>query len=415
MPQGPGNAVARHLLPTPPRRLGIAVSGGSDSVALLHLLYDFAQTYGTQLQVVSVDHGLRAEAAQESAFVATLCAGLGLPHETVHWTGWDRQGNLQNEARQARYRLIAAWARARDIETVALGHTLDDQAETVLMRLARGAGVDGLSAMSPRRTSGGITWLRPLLDVSRLDLRNILKRRGVTWCDDPSNEDPHFDRVKVRQALAVLEPLGINAEALGQVAFNMSRARDALRWQAFLTARSMAKIERGAVRMNWRGYVTLPDEIARRLLVGAMGWISGSPYPPRRKSVLGLIEALKQGVSATADGCQVSRKSDALWVYREYDPVRDMAGSIGDIWDRRWRLIGEAGSVPLHIAALGPEGLKQLPEWRGLGVPRGVLLSTPAVWNGTNLVAAPLAGFQNGWHARPEFDDEAFFAAVLSH
>lgn len=131
-------------------------------MALLSLLHRLSAAAGTHLEAVTVDHGLRPEAAEEAVFVARYAGTLGLRHETLRWRGWDGQGNLQNAAREARYRLMADWAERRGLPCVALGHTADDQAETVLMRLARRAGVDGLSAMAPRSDRHGITWLRPL-------------------------------------------------------------------------------------------------------------------------------------------------------------------------------------------------------------------------------------------------------------
>lgn len=410
-----GSEIEKHLLPHPPTALGVAVSGGSDSIALLHLLHDFSQSHPTELHVITVDHGLRPDAAAEAQAVARLCAALHVPHTTVQWTGWDAQGNLQKAARDARYRLIADWAHLHRLQTVALGHTLDDQAETVLMRLARGAGVDGLSAMTPRRSARGITWIRPLLGLARADLRQDLLRRGVTWADDPGNDDTRFDRIKMRQALEVLTPLGIDAQALGQVAFNMARARDALRWQAFLDARRITLTDAGAVRIDWRAYRTLPDESARRILLSALGWISGSEYAPRRRPVLSLIETLKQGTGGTVDGCQAWRDRDALWVFREYQPVRDLSCPVSDLWDGRWRIQGGPLTTDLRLAALGSEGLSLLPDWRNSGRPRDVLRVTPAVWRGPELIAAPLAGYSNGWHARIEGGEEAFYAALLSH
>lgn len=415
MPGALSGEVAQHLLPHPPGALGVAVSGGGDSVALLHLLHDIAQTHPILLNAITVDHGLRSEAAHEAADVTALCERLGVPHTIVRWTGWDRQGNLQKEARDARYRLITDWAKDHDITTIALGHTLDDQAETVLMRLARGAGVDGLSAMAPRRLSNGITWIRPLLGLTRAELREDLRARGASWAEDPSNDDTRFDRVRVRQALDVLAPLGIDAQALGQVAFNMARARDALNWQAFLEARRIARVEAGAVRIDWRAYRTLPDEAARRILLSAIAWISGSGYAPRRRPVLGLIEALKQGTGGTVDGCQAWRDRDALWIFREHQPIRDMKCRVDELWDGRWHLHGGPQGEGLHLGALGEEGLKQLADWRTAALPRDVLRVTPAVWRGPDLVAAPMAGHRNGWHASIEGGEEAFFAALLSH
>ena len=183
---------------------GVAVSGGGDSVALLLLARDWAARAGRAVEAVTVDHGLRPGSAGEAAEVAALCARIGVPHDVLAWRGWDGNGNLQDNARRARRSLIADWARSRDVGAVALGHTLDDQAETLVMRLARGSGVDGLAAMAAESRAEGIVWLRPMLGLRRADLRAWLMAEGVGWAEDPSNEDEGFARVRVRRALDVL-------------------------------------------------------------------------------------------------------------------------------------------------------------------------------------------------------------------
>jgi len=180
----------------PPGPLGVAISGGGDSTALLLLLHAARRA----VLAVTVDHGLRPESAAEAAAVGALCAARGIPHDTLVWAEGPESGNLQARARQARRRLIADWARGRGIGDVALGHTLDDQAETVLLRLARGSGVDGLAAMAAVAEGDGVRWHRPLLGIGRGALRDWLRGEGVAWIDDPSNEDPRFDRVRVRAA-----------------------------------------------------------------------------------------------------------------------------------------------------------------------------------------------------------------------
>ena len=183
-------------------RIGIAFSGGGDSTALMHLARDWAR--GRHLMVATVDHGLRAESAAEAVLCHRAAAGLGLPHATLLWQRGTEAGNLMAAARDARLRLLSGWAARNRLEAVLLGHTQDDQAETVLMRLARGSGVDGLAGMAPRRDAFAMTWLRPMLEVSRAELRDWLESRGIGWLDDPSNDNSDYDRVRIRKADAAL-------------------------------------------------------------------------------------------------------------------------------------------------------------------------------------------------------------------
>src|SRR5690606_38404014 len=161
--------------PSAPERIGVAVSGGSDSMAALHLLTAF----GLKVEAATVDHGLRPEAATEAETVARACAALSVPHETLRWTdGPAATGNLMEQARLARYRLLAGWALRRGLTQVAIAHTADDQAETFLMRLAREAGLDGLAGMRSTWEQDGVTFIRPLLVIGRADLRGYLSRHG---------------------------------------------------------------------------------------------------------------------------------------------------------------------------------------------------------------------------------------------
>jgi len=207
-----GTALAAALDGLRPEAIVVAVSGGGDSLALMHLAADWAG--GAPLAAVTVDHGLRPESAAEAREVARAAGALGLRHETLLWRGWDGHGNLQAAARDARHALIAEWARTEGRGTVLLGHTRDDQAETVLMALARAAGPDGLSAMQAACEARGVLWLRPLLGVGREELRAELRRRGAAWAEDASNADPRFERVRARRALRALAPVGIDAPAL---------------------------------------------------------------------------------------------------------------------------------------------------------------------------------------------------------
>lgn len=395
MPDPLDTVVAAFFAPQMPKRLAVAVSGGGDSMALLVLL----SRLQVELHCVTVNHGLRSEAAAEAEMVSRLSETLNIPHTILEWTDWDGKGNLQAVARDARYRLIADWARAQGLTKVALGHTLDDQAETVLMRLARGAGVDGLSAMAPRRIQNNVMWLRPLLQVERADLRAFLTDQNIPWVDDPSNEDARFERVKVRQAWSSLAPLGITRSALARVAENMVSARAALVQHAQQVAQSHVVLQDGAVRIDLTVFEWQPYETARRIFLAALNWINGAIYAPRQRSLDAAMEALMAQRSATLDGCHSLLQDGKVWVFREYAAVKDLACSPKDLFDNRWRVEGPPKQNNVELRALGEEGLAQSPNWRDKGVPRQVLLSTPAVWSGDTLVAAPVLDPSAGWHA----------------
>ena len=396
-----------------PDRLGVAVSGGGDSIALLHLLADWSKGTGCNLSAVTVDHGLRPEAADEAAYVADICEKLGVSHTTLKWGEWDGSGNLQDQARRARYALMADWAKANDILVMALGHTLDDQAETFLMRLAREAGVDGLAAMQVSRMSQGVTWQRPILHVGRQNLRDYLDRRGVAWIDDPSNADSTYDRIKARNALTALAPLGINARTLGAVTSHLGDVLSVLEQQTEMSARQVAVSDRGDVCFDSLGFNTQPAEIQRRLLVHAIKWVSSAEYGPRGRALKDVQLAIAQGRDVTLHGCRVLVKNAGFRVTRELQAVRDTHCVAGVIWDRRWQLSGPHASGQ-HIAPLGEIGLKSCPQWRSEDLPRASLLASPAVWQGEALISAPLAGFANGWAAELVDGADQFFTSILS-
>lgn len=408
-------AIADHLMPRPPECIGVAVSGGGDSVALLCLLADFARGQKMEVHAVSIDHGLREAAADEVRAVTELCGRLGVPHHVEYWRTWDGQGNLMAEARNARYTLLADWGLANGIETIALGHTANDQAETFMMRLARGSGVDGLSAMLPRRINDGITWLRPLLRSERRELRYYLQERGENWVEDPTNEDRDFERIRMRDALRLLEPLGFTTDTLIDVAHNMSKAREALDWQTFLAARDVSRVSFGAVAIELKRFRTLPDEICRRMLLRALSWLSDQDYPPRRAALSNAMSAVREGRTCTLEGCQISREDDILWVAREFNAIKDATCEVGDVWDNRWYVNGPEDGPEIEVRALGEAGLQQVDDWRQHAIPRHVLAVTPGVWEGDVLIAAPVVMESEGWDAELEGGKDAFFAALLSH
>lgn len=385
------------------------MSGGGDSLALLHL----AVEAGCEVAVATVDHGLRAEAAAEAAAVAEVCAGLGVPHEVLHWH-WDGTGNLQDAARRGRLALLADWAARRGLRTVALGHTEDDIAETFLMRLARDAGVDGLAAMAARREVAGIMFLRPLLGASRADLRAWLLGRGLPWADDPSNEDTRFDRVRARRALAAMAEVGAGGAEIAALAAKMADVRVALEVATADAAARILRVDAGDVIVDAVGLAGLAAEIRRRLLLAALMWITSAEYGPRRAEMERFVAAALEGRAVTLAGCKTSHARGRMRMTRELRAVAGLECPAAEVWDGRWRLSGPE-SNGLTLRALGEAGLAACPDWRVAAHPRATLLASPAVWRGDVLVAAPLAGFGAGWAAQCHPPKGPLGAAPLSH
>jgi tRNA(Ile)-lysidine synthase len=409
----PAECVRRALVAAGLPRVGVAVSGGGDSTALLLLAAAAAPEAGVAVEAVTVDHRLRTGSAAEAEAVGRLCAQLGVPHRTVAWPDPAGRGNLADRARRARQTLISAWAGERGIGAVLLGHTADDQAETVLMRLARASGVDGLSAMAPVRRAAGLLWLRPLLGIRRSALRDHLRDAGVGWAEDPSNEAADRDRIRMRRLLPALEAAGIGVPALAAAAAHLRAAREALAAAAAGAAARVATVDRGDVLIDAAGLAALAPETRRRLLAGALLWIGGAGYAPRAPALDRLLGAAAAGRPATLAGCRLLPAAGRLRLVRE---ARAAGGPVapGACWDGRWTVEGPGGPG-LHVAALGAAGLALCPAWRGEGLPRASQVAGPAVWRGDELVAAPLAGRPAGWRARLVTGRDDFVASLFAH
>ena len=364
--------------------VGVAVSGGGDSVALL---LGLAQSLPGRVRAVTFDHRLRAESALEAAWVARLCHRLGVPHTILHWPEAPR-GNLMDAARRARIAAIAGWASGQEIADVALGHTADDQAETFLMNLSRAAGLEGLCGLRPQFACGGVTFHRPMLDVTRADLRAWLRAQGQDWLDDPSNENPRFLRARARKALA---GLGIGAGTIAQSVAHLAAARGLVQAELLRLIDSHVREELGTLSIT----PGLPPEGLRLILSVAIRWMGGGDHPPRGTDLARLMARLAAGQTSTLAGCRF-RPGAELRITRE---PRAVAGpsAPGGIWDHRWQVQGPFAPGQT-LGALGETGLRLCPDWRAHG-DRAALLVSPAVWHEGHLIAAPLARPHRDWQA----------------
>lgn len=259
--------------------LVLAVSGGPDSTALMWLMARWRRSLsrGPRLIAVTVDHGLRPEAAREAREVKRLARALDLPHRTMHWTGEKPKTAVPATARAARYLLLAKAARAAGASHIVTAHTRDDQAETLLMRLLRGSGITGLSAMARLSERDGVMLARPLLDVSKSQLIATLNKANVRFADDPTNRDTAFTRPRLRALLPLLAEEGGDARALARLASRLARANTAVEVLADGAERYLALRQQGthpaarnAKVFDAAAFAALPEEVRLRLLMRAI-------------------------------------------------------------------------------------------------------------------------------------------------
>lgn len=279
----------------------VACSGGPDSTALLWLAARWrkARKRGPKLIAVTVDHGLRAESKREAHAVATLARRLGVAHRTLRWTGKKPATGIQEAARLARYRLLAEAARKAGALYVLTAHTLDDQAETVLFRMARGSGVSGLAGMDmtaplPFHDSSGIVLVRPLLRTPKSRLIATLEAAKAPFADDPSNRDPRFARPRWRTLMPALASEGLTAVRLGRLAQRVARLEWAMESVVKHAAIALAPGQWASgepVTMQAAAFFDLPDEIALRLLSRAIGNV-GDEGPVELAKLEALHDAL---------------------------------------------------------------------------------------------------------------------------
>ena len=310
------------------RHVGLAVSGGGDSMSLMWLAAQWAgQTQQPpQLTVLSVDHGLRPGSAEDATWVGEQAETLGMAGAMLQWQGPKPTTGVQARARQARYDLLIGWCLDHGAGALVTAHSLEDQAETFLMRLARGSGVDGLSAMRPAREEGSgdrSAILRPLLGVPRARLRSTLVAAGVRWLDDPSNRDPRFERVRWRKTLARLDQEGLAPAMIALSARRLARASQALE---HATSKLEADVvEQDAKQASFRlaAVQDAPEELMLRLLKRLIMRYGASGEPPELAALERLGEWITEGVSGgrTLAGCRITRRKDAVRIRRE-DPRR---------------------------------------------------------------------------------------------
>jgi tRNA(Ile)-lysidine synthase len=347
-----------------------AVSGGSDSTALLLLLQEHLLRHApkTRLVAVTVDHALRPESAAEAAGVARLCDKLGVAHRTLKWTGDKPATGLAAAAREARHQLLAEAASAESTDLVLTGHTADDQAETVLMRQARGetgSNGRGLAGIAPATLFDGKTWFaRPLLAVRREALRGFLSQKQVRWIDDPSNINQRYERPRVRTKLGEADGEEAIAAAL-DIAAEAGRERERLGNAAAELIRERADhLAPGLLRLR-PDFLRTKDADAAvyavRILLAVTG---GTPHLPDEARTEALYRrlAVEGSVRAVLSRTLADRRRAGIFLLREARGLPAM-GEVRDgiVWDGRYR-ISSPRLPPHHLPPLVEKDPAAVPE-----------------------------------------------------
>jgi len=386
----------------PAPRVAVGVSGGADSLALAVLLNDWAVARGGAVVGLVVDHGLRRVSATEAHRTAGTLGGLGIDHRVLVWRGAKPAANLQAEARAVRYRLLSGWCERQGVLHLALAHHLDDQAETVLLRLARGSGLDGLAAMAPVVAHDALRVLRPLLGVPKGRLQAILRDRGLDWIEDPSNRDPAYARSRLRALGPALAREGLTRSRLAATAGHLGRARAALEDSlSDLLARAAWVSPAGFVWLEREPLLAAPEDLGLRALSRVLMAVGGADYGPRFERLERLHGRLRRGLDrgATLGGCQVLPRGGRLLIAREPAAAARLAVKPGDrlLWDGRFRI-----ALGRHIgaAALGPLGTEGWHQVKpavsaaiARAIPAAARAALPALSDASGIMAVPHLGF----------------------
>lgn len=348
----------------PGARVIVAVSGGSDSVALLLLASAWAHFDDVHVQAVTIDHGLRPEAAAEAAYVASLCEGLGIRHVTLAWEGIKPNSGLPEAARLARYQLLEEYAVDAGASYILTGHTADDQVETVYMRLSReqaggtGRGLSGMAGVTVMPK--GVLLLRPLLDVSRQVLRDYLAQNSQSWIEDPSNEDVSYERVRARQFLADKPQHKNNLHIYSKV---MGRLRKHIAGEAANFLRANVSVLPGLVyKLDLAQFKQTPEPILVHVLQVLLGVVGGGQYLVSASKLRPLLAGIRNpgelSKRQTLANCVLEFKADSILLYREARNLPSFLLGPGDnaVWDGRLHINNESSSSlyvgPLDTALL---------------------------------------------------------------
>lgn len=306
---------------TSTKHIAVAVSGGGDSMALAILLANWVKDKDITLHAITVDHDLRPESATEAKTVAKILKPLGITHKILKWDGVKPKTKIQEAARDARYALLSDYCLKKKIPYLCVAHHGQDQMETILFRMAKGTGLDGLAGMRPVNIlDNGLTLLRPLLPVSHQDLLETLKSQKIDWIEDPSNVNDKYARVRIRNVINALENEGLSPERISSLSHRVTNSIELIdhliekEYKLLLDFKDTERIE-----IDYLSFFTLPFEGKTRILkMLILEFQSHKKYAARLEDIERLAHKMTANFKGgTLGGCQFSKKKDRLHITRE--------------------------------------------------------------------------------------------------
>jgi tRNA(Ile)-lysidine synthase len=390
--------------PFPPnRRLAVAVSGGPDSMALAFTLKRWCEQGGfPPPEAFIVDHKLRAESAAEAAVVWRRLEAQGVAAEILSWEHPPVASQLHSAARKARYRLLLEACHRHGIASLLFAHQREDQAETVLMRLAKGTGLDGLAGIPEQSMMEGVQILRPFLGVPKERLIATCQAANIPFVTDPSNDGEKFARGRLRRVMPMLAEEGLTIERLLDFSRRAAEAKDALDHYAVALLREASRQDvSGVIHVGAEALFAAPRAIALRVLGMALQAVHGEDYAPQRASLILLLDALQSADALpprTLHGCLIGRNKGHVTIIREYAGITEtpsLRAGESVVWDGRWRvsLASGIGAETYRIKPLGHPPHDMLdrlsPDLRHK-IPQGrVRAALPALWLEDDLAFIP--------------------------
>ena len=371
------------------KKIAVSLSGGADSMCLTFLLDEFCRQNNISLLAITIDHKLRAESTLEANKVSKYLKKCNINHIILTWHHNEIKANIQNEARNARYKILCNYCKENDIDNLFVGHTFDDQAETVLLRILRGSGIDGVSGIDALTIMNGVKIIRPLLSFKKNQILDFLKKEGLIWFEDESNKNTKFDRVKIRKLISQLDEDFKFTERLNLLSDNAKRAK------SFINSYVVKVFEKhcivgdlGFISIKQSSFNNLDEEIQLRLINYIIKYVRNEPltYPIRLESLkVVLLNIQKVGDKKfTLSNCEILLHKNSVYFYREPKFIESRKQLfVGDnLWDKSYQI--SINSEDFEVSKLTKELWHKIKPKNFIHkVPGDIIFSTPIIFSET--------------------------------